>query len=753
MAKKKQPANKQNAKAAKKAKAAAKVEKKETKKIKSSTEEDSDDDLEGILDKFRREWESSHTVTEETVASPPSRRANATLTACPSGNHLWCIGGEYMSADGKAYFYNDVYRYTPEKNEWRKYSSPECPGPRSAHAVVASPQSGGLLFLFGGEFSSPSQTSFHHYRDFWSFSIATHEWTRIDNGGGGGGGRGKGKHVMPSARSGCRMAMYKHHVVLFGGFHDVGIRTTYLQDLWLFDTQEYRWHQVTFPPTTRVPSERSRARSGFSFLPHPHGLILHGGYTKEYPSSSGTKGIGKALDDTYLLSMSADPLHPTFTKIKIPASANNTPTPTRSGCTMAFWPRSSPSSSSSSSSTSSATSTSSGVGIGIMFGGVSDREIDEERIESVFWDELWGLRVDSAGNGGVGASGRWVRMGLKVSKKKKKGGASANVKKEDVEGNEVDPDDPLLTVPHARYNAMLAILKNTLYILAGIYELGSHEYTLDDFHAINLDKMDGYTCLWRGDVVGEILERVRERDGGAGDSSDEDDEDEGTDSEDSEDSEDGEDSEDDGDDGEEREGNEGEGGDALVDVEDAGDSDHEVAASISSSAKTKKAHKPTRKERKALALEALKLDTDYPATVAPSVPAGGGFETTSLPVAPPTENISNTPQPGESLAAFYARTCEHWAQRVLQNNDGTIGGAGEMKPTSGGGKMIRRDGFSMAEERYLEYKPTLEGIERILREAGLDDEDIKRGAGVGASIGPGGTVGGGLGGTTSRNRR
>jgi len=41
-------------------------------------------------------------VTEELVEGPPSRRANAALTACPSGNHLWCIGGEFFSEDGKA---------------------------------------------------------------------------------------------------------------------------------------------------------------------------------------------------------------------------------------------------------------------------------------------------------------------------------------------------------------------------------------------------------------------------------------------------------------------------------------------------------------------------------------------------------------------------------------------------------------------------------------------------------------------------
>ena len=41
-------------------------------------------------------------MTEELVEGPPSRRANATLTPCPNGNHLWCIGGEFFSDDGKA---------------------------------------------------------------------------------------------------------------------------------------------------------------------------------------------------------------------------------------------------------------------------------------------------------------------------------------------------------------------------------------------------------------------------------------------------------------------------------------------------------------------------------------------------------------------------------------------------------------------------------------------------------------------------
>lgn len=56
-------------------------------------------------------------------------RLTYSLTACPLGNDLWLYGGEYY--DGEKYvcqshprclFYQDLYRYIPEKNEWRNYS-------------------------------------------------------------------------------------------------------------------------------------------------------------------------------------------------------------------------------------------------------------------------------------------------------------------------------------------------------------------------------------------------------------------------------------------------------------------------------------------------------------------------------------------------------------------------------------------------------------------------------------------------------
>ena len=140
---------------------------------------------------MRKEWETAHTVTEETADGPPSQRANATLTPCPNGNHLWCIGGEYFSDDGKAvcnsyrsntslmdlssistmmctgtrptrYASSDITvlaLYNGTQDEWRKFASPTCPGPRSAHAVVATPAGGGKLFLFGTTRSFPNSFS------------------------------------------------------------------------------------------------------------------------------------------------------------------------------------------------------------------------------------------------------------------------------------------------------------------------------------------------------------------------------------------------------------------------------------------------------------------------------------------------------------------------------------------------------------------------------------------------------------------
>ncbi|KAK0541804.1 Kelch repeat-containing protein 3 [Tilletia horrida] len=99
------------------------------------------------------------------------------------------------------------------------------------------------------------------------------------------------------------------------------------------------------------------------------------------------------------------------------------------------------------------------------------------------------------------------------------------------------------------------------------------------------------------------------------------------------------------------------------------------------------------------------------------------------------EDVLSTPLPGETLRTFYDRTKEYWAQKAHSSGQ-----------SQNRGKELRRDGFSMAELKYDEYKPILEEIEKIQAEAGLDAAETRNAAR------PGGIAGGGPG-VDSRNRR
>lgn len=50
---------------------------------------------------------------------------------------------------------------------------------------------------------------------------------------------------------------------------------------------------------------------------------------------------------------------------------------------------------------------------------------------------------------------------------------------------------------------MTAVLRNSLYIYGGTWESARREFTLDDFHVVNLDKKDGYVALKATDIESE----------------------------------------------------------------------------------------------------------------------------------------------------------------------------------------------------------------------------------------------------------
>lgn len=76
--------------------------------------------------------------------------------------------------------YSDLYRFNCDKRKWTRIISPSGPTPRSAHQAVVHKS---CLFVFGGEFTSPNQYKFHHYKELWRLDLTTYEWDQLPSKG------------------------------------------------------------------------------------------------------------------------------------------------------------------------------------------------------------------------------------------------------------------------------------------------------------------------------------------------------------------------------------------------------------------------------------------------------------------------------------------------------------------------------------------------------------------------------------------
>lgn len=493
--KKAKEAEKKARNAQKQDKKASKKEKKQ--KVRGKTDEDSDAedvDIDAILEEYARKQELYLKVTEE-VGEPPSPRSSATILASPSNeNELLVYGGEYFNGSMAA-FYSDLFIYNINRDEWKKVTSPNSPLPRSGHAWCRGGNAGGV-YLFGGEFSSPKQGMFHHFNDFWKLDPAAREWVRIE---------GKGKASSPPSRSGHRMTYYKTYIILFGGFQDTSQQTRYLNDLWIYDCTTFKWHEPKLSPGSARPD----ARSSFSLLPHESGAVLYGGYSRVKASIGQKSAKGSRPGATRVSLKPVVHQDCWFLKIVPPATDApvdalpvvrwerrkrpvNAPNPARAGATMCAH-----------------------RGRGIMFGGVHDVEESEEGIESEFFDGLfvWNiernryfpltLRRPKANAKKVPErnrrdKGRQGEEELLRNLKALEMGSSVNTADEklvivtDEQDVEEKVEKPVTWVmPHARFNAQLAVQSDVLYIFGGTFEKDDREFTFDEMWSIDLNKLDG----------------------------------------------------------------------------------------------------------------------------------------------------------------------------------------------------------------------------------------------------------------------
>lgn len=75
--------------------------------------------------------------------------------------------------------YNDLFLYHTKHDRWVQVVAPNRPPPRSGHQAVAVGREGGQLWIFGGEFSSVTQSHFYHFKDLWVFHLAENKWEKV----------------------------------------------------------------------------------------------------------------------------------------------------------------------------------------------------------------------------------------------------------------------------------------------------------------------------------------------------------------------------------------------------------------------------------------------------------------------------------------------------------------------------------------------------------------------------------------------
>jgi len=407
-------------------KTATKAKKKGEKELKKQIEQLGEENIEQLITKELSKSNTTETVTiDEPTDSPPSRRANVSLSDHPLKDELILFGGEFF--DGRTtHVYNDLFLYDIKKQVWKRVHTPQPPAPRSSHQAVTVSMRDGELWLFGGEYTSASQSQFYHYNDLYVLHLSTLRWekqTSTTNG--------------PSGRSGHRMTAAKRQLFLFGGFQDYITTFRYFNDLYSFCLDSFQWSQIK--PLGQIPTPRSAA----PIVPAQDGssLFIIGGYSKQ----SEDKGI--VHTDVYTLTQ--DETNWQCRQVKVSGAKPDQ----RCGSSFQCY-----------------------LNTCVLFGGVVDYDADgigttasaflkrkdgeATRMRSTFYNDLHRFDLHKL---------KWFPIEVKSADE---------------------------TGPSSRMNSAMVIKQGILYLYGGLRELDEKkQYTLGDFYSLNLNKLDGWTCL------------------------------------------------------------------------------------------------------------------------------------------------------------------------------------------------------------------------------------------------------------------
>jgi leucine-zipper-like transcriptional regulator 1 len=182
----------------------------------------------------------------------PSKESN---TPAPISGHIGFFFNESFYIHG-GYFegsFNDaLYQFNFETNTWSLVKTKNTPKPRSYHTGILYQNN---LVLFGG-FVQENNSTFHEYCNeiyYLNFKEMTWELLKVDN--------------SPSCRSGHTANLYKHEMIIFGGFGSDKCS----DDFCSFDLRKQEWMRLEYY------GQKIKRRFCHTSIIHHDDLYLYGG--------------------------------------------------------------------------------------------------------------------------------------------------------------------------------------------------------------------------------------------------------------------------------------------------------------------------------------------------------------------------------------------------------------------------------------------------------------------------------------------
>ena len=358
-----------------------------------------DDDIDCLIEAYKKQTLDLTSVCVQTIDDvnqpfPFPPRGNATFTAIPTTGEFVLFGGEYNNGVENIVF-DELFRWDPDAKStskkshardsdgdedddkdhqkqkdwgvWKRILTPAPrPTPRCSHSCVYYDH---CLFLFGGEFGTVD-TKYHHYRDLWKFELKSNTWIELKPKGNG-----------PSPRSGHRAIVWRHYMILFGGFFETQHETRWFNDLYALDFSSLTWTEFVYSKFTSIPPERSAFN--FGLCPGKADVaFLYGGFSKLKAANPGMAAETRVYSDCWecQLKYIEQGRSPVWERL----SRRGEYPSQRSGSACATYKDKL-----------------------LVFGGVQDQEEGEShKIVSVFYDDLFSFDMERK---------RWFQINLKKS--------------------------------------------------------------------------------------------------------------------------------------------------------------------------------------------------------------------------------------------------------------------------------------------------------------------------------------------------